>query len=165
MGELIMSMFRAQSECKLDEKRRITIPTEFRRNVPPEAEETFVITRGTRGCLYAYPLDEWRKIEDRFEQIPENLENSELKSYLNEFMKVSTYDGQGRIGLSQKLIEMARLNKDVLLIGVGKKIEIWDPQVRENARKKADNRDEVEKKMDETYFQAINMARNLNQGE
>ncbi len=158
-----MSRFRGRSESKLDEKGRIIIPAKFRRNVSPEAEETFVITRGTRGCLYAYPLDEWVKIEENFEEIPENLENSELKSYLNEFMTVSNYDKQGRTSLSKELIEMAKLNKDVLLIGVGKRIEIWDPQVREDARKKTDNRDDGEKEMDQTFFQAINIAKNPTQ--
>ena len=158
-----MSRFRGKSECKLDEKGRIVIPAKFRRNVSPEAEKTFVITRGTRGCLYAYPLDEWIKIEKSFEAIPENLENSELKSCLNEFMIESKYDRQGRTSLSKELIEMAKLNKDVLLIGVGRRIEIWDLQVREEARKKTDNRDQMEKEMDQTFFQAINMAKNQTQ--
>ena len=159
-----MSKFRGKSECRLDEKGRIIIPAKFRRNISPEAEETFVITRGTRGCLYAYPLDEWVKIEESFEEIPENLENSELKSCLNEFMIESKYDRQGRTSLSKELIEMGRLNKDVLLIGVGRMIEIWDPQVREDARNKNDTRDDAEKEMDQTFFQAINIAKNPTQG-
>jgi len=159
-----MSRFRGKSECKLDDKGRIIIPAKFRRNISSEAERTFVITRGTRGCLYAYPLDEWVKIEESFESIPENLENSELKSCLNEFMIESKYVRQGRTSLSKELIEMAKLNKDVLLIGVGRMIEIWDPQVREDARKKTDNRDRVEKEMDHTFFQAINIAKNPVQG-
>ncbi len=163
-GEFFMSRFRGRSESKLDEKGRIIIPAKFRRNISPEAEETFVITRGTRGCLYAYPLDEWIKIEESFEAIPENLENSELKSYLNEFMIESKYDRQGRTSLSKGLIEMGKLNKDVLLIGVGARIEIWDPEVRKDARNKTDNRNQVEKEMDHTFFQAINIAKNPAQG-
>jgi len=158
-----MSRFRGRGESKLDSKGRVLLPAKFRRSISPEAEERFVITRGTRGCLYAYPLDEWKKIENRFEEIPENLENSELKTKLNEFMIESNLDSQGRIGPLGDLIGIARLNKDVLLIGVGSKIEIWDPQVREEVRNNIDNRDDTERKLDELYYKAMKMVKNPSQ--
>ena len=127
-----MSSFKGQYSYILDTKGRINIPAKFRKTIAQEANDTFVLTRGLENCVYAYPLDEWKIIEEKLRTLPTTQKENRLfirmtTSYATEVQ----FDKQGRIALPQYLIELSKIKKDVLIIGTLNKLEIWSPDVYE----------------------------------
>ena len=112
----------------LDSKGRVNIPAKFRQSLSLDSQNTFVITRGIDPCIWVYPLEQWKEIEN-------NLRNlSSLKNIHRTFIRdtaryasPSSYDKQGRITLTSALIKYADLDKDILIIGMINKLEIWNP--------------------------------------
>ncbi len=113
----------------MDSKGRINIPSKFRKALSNDNDNTFVITRGMDSCVWVYPLIQWKDIEN-------NLRNlSSLSKIHRAFVRntvryatPSTYDRQGRITLPPSLINYSKLDKDVLIIGMVNKMEIWNPR-------------------------------------
>ncbi|NVM02844.1 MAG: division/cell wall cluster transcriptional repressor MraZ [Candidatus Helarchaeota archaeon] len=134
-----MSSFKGQFKYTIDSKGRINIPAKFRKSISPEANETFVITRGMENCIYAYPLDEWNKIEEKLRQLSPNQKDHRLflrmtTSYASE----SQFDKQGRIAIPQHLIDLVKIKKEILIIGTLNKLEIWNPEVYEEYLKSSE---------------------------
>ncbi len=125
---LTKNTFIGEYAYSLDSKGRINIPAKFRQALSKNNKNTFVISRGVDSCIYVYPLTQWQEIE-------KNLRNlSSLSSINRTFVRntaryatPSTYDKQGRIILSPSLIQYANLDKEVLIIGMINKMEIWNP--------------------------------------
>ena len=114
----------------------MNIPSKFRQTLSTDNQNTFVITRGLDSCLWVYPLVQWKEIEENLRKL------SSLSSIHRAFVRntaryatPSTYDKQGRINLTPSLISYASLEKDVLIIGMVNKMEIWDPRQLEKADK------------------------------
>lgn len=127
-----MSSFKGQFRYTIDSKGRINIPAKFRKAISPEANETFVITRGMENCIYAFPLDEWNKNEEKLRRLSANQKDIRLfirmtTSYISE----SQFDKQGRIAIPRFLIEFAKIEKEILIIGTLDKLEIWNPTIYE----------------------------------
>ena len=125
---LTKNTFIGEYSYSLDSKGRINVPSKFRKVLSNDNDNTFVITRGMDSCVWVYPLIQWKDIE-------RNLRNlSSLSKIHRAFVRntvryatPSTYDKQGRIKLTPSLIEYSFLKKDILIIGMVNKIEIWDP--------------------------------------
>ena len=125
---LTKNTFIGEYAYALDSKGRINIPAKFRQALSKNNKNTFVISRGIDSCIYVYPLIQWQEIE-------KNLRNLSSLSTINRtfvrntarYATPSTYDKQGRISLSPSLIDYAKLDKEVLIIGMVNKMEIWDP--------------------------------------
>lgn len=101
----------------------------MRRNISPEANSTFVVTRGLEKCLYGYPLDEWRKLEDSIKALNQTSEEDRFSMrMLLQYSEELTLDGQFRILIPRTLLEYADIKKEVYIIGVLDHIELWDPQ-------------------------------------
>ena len=127
-----MSSFKGQYSYTIDLKGRINIPAKFRKTISPEANETFVLTRGLEDCIFAYPLDEWNIIEKKLRTLPAT--RKEIRLYIRMTTSYATevqFDKQGRIALPQYLIELSQITKDVLIIGTLNKLEIWSPEIYE----------------------------------
>ena len=130
---LTNNTFIGEYSFSLDNKGRVNIPSKFRQSLSGDNDSTFVLTKGLDPCIYAYPLIQWKKIEM-------DLRNLSSLSKINRafirdtarYATPSTYDKQGRITLSPSLIKYACLIKEVLIIGLVNKIEIWDPNQLEN---------------------------------
>ncbi len=123
-----MPGFKGQATCSLDTKGRAAIPARMRTGLTFEAQNTFVTTRGFEQCVFAYPLDEWLKIEDRIAAL--NPYDRKHRAFIRQFMMWAEevpVDSKGRITLQRPLIEYAKLEKEVLVLGNQKHIEIWDP--------------------------------------
>tara|TARA_S200000501_G_scaffold344834_1_gene356895 strand:+ start:89 stop:553 length:465 start_codon:yes stop_codon:yes gene_type:complete len=125
---LTKDTFIGEYSYSLDSKGRINIPAKFRQSLSVDNNNTFVISRGMDPCIYVYPLLQWQGIEQNLRQL------SSLSSINRTFIRntvryatPSTYDKQGRIGLSTDLIKYARLDREVQIIGMVNKMEIWDP--------------------------------------
>ena len=120
-------MFYGEYEHTLDEKGRLIIPSRFRAPIKDNFIDRFFITRGFEKCLYVFVEQEWRRIEEKFRQLP--FTKSVARSLSRNFFSgacESECDKQGRILVPKRLIDYASLQKDVAIIGVSKRMEIWD---------------------------------------
>ena len=108
---------------KLDDKSRLILPAKFR----DELSEGVVITRGQERCLYVFSKSEFASVHEKIRQAPVTSEDA--RKYLRVFLSGATDDQpdkQGRILLPQLLRDYAGLQKDLVIIGVGSRAEIWD---------------------------------------
>jgi MraZ protein len=110
---------------KLDDKGRLILPAKFR----DELADGVVITRGQERCLYVFSKREFASVHEKIRQAP--VTSEEARKYLRVFLSGATDespDKQGRVLLPQLLREYAGLNKDLTIIGVGARAEIWDTE-------------------------------------
>lgn len=106
----------------LDTKGRLIVPARFRDGLG----DTFVVTRGLDHCLFAYPLDEWRTVEEKLRTLP--LTKADARAFVRFFFSGATeceMDKQGRIVLPQNLRDYAQMEKDVMAVGVSTRVELW----------------------------------------
>lgn len=115
-------MFIGEYQHTIDEKGRLFMPARFREGLG----EAFVLTKGLDNCLWAYAQPEWAALEARLKALP--LTQANARAFARFFFSgatVCTVDRQGRIGVPQHLRAYARLVKDVAVIGVSNRVEIW----------------------------------------
>lgn len=115
-------MFMGEYNHTIDTKGRLIVPSKYREQLGSD----FVVTKGLDGCLFVYPNEEWAKIEEKFRNIP--LTTKDARKFSRFFFAGAAsceVDKQGRILLPQVLREFADLQKDVVLVGVLSRIEIW----------------------------------------
>jgi|SRR5699024_2188728 len=124
-----MSGFKGQYQHSVDKKGRVSLPAKLRKNLNPDAKESFTILRGLEKCLYIYPADEWQKVEDRLAKINSfSKEGRTVKRNFLRFAEDFTLDKQNRVPLSQSLCEWAGIDGQAVFIGSGERIEVWSPQ-------------------------------------
>jgi MraZ protein len=102
----------------------------LRKYVSPDANDTFIITRGFEKCLFVYPYDEWIKIEQNLRVL--STYNAEHRLFLRSLLDSvfeCQLDSQARITIPQDLREYAGIESDARIIGVLDKIEIWNPKI------------------------------------
>ncbi|MCR5468599.1 MAG: division/cell wall cluster transcriptional repressor MraZ [Lachnospiraceae bacterium] len=138
-------MLMGEFNHSIDTKGRVIIPSKFRESLG----DVFVVTKGLDGCLFGYPIDEWKIIEEKFRSIP--LTTKDARKFSRFFFAGASdceLDKQGRVLLPQVLREHAGLTKDVVVVGVLNRIEIWDKD-RWNESNTYDDMDEVAEHMAE----------------
>lgn len=123
----MIHMFRGHAYRSLDAKGRLMLPPEFRSTVLEHDAQGSIMLTNFDGCVAAYPGPEWREIENSFSRA--NLVNRSIRNFQRFFiagaMEVNL-DKQGRILIPPHLRDYAKLDRDVVLAGVGRKFEIWD---------------------------------------
>ena len=125
-----MSSFKGSYEYSVDNKGRVNIPARLRKYVSPEANDTFVITRGYEKCLFVYPLDEWNKLEQSIRDLsPTNPKHRYFMRTLLEQATESQLDGQARICIPRDLLRLAGIENEVLILGVLERLELWSPEI------------------------------------
>ena len=114
----------------LDTKNRLNIPAKFRKALDPINDRTFVITRGFDQCLVLYPLQDWSQVEEQLSKL------SSIRGRHRSFVRSVTryaisvqFDGQGRIQIPESLLSYSGIKKEVAVIGMINKIELWDPNI------------------------------------
>ncbi|MHB1419912.1 MAG: division/cell wall cluster transcriptional repressor MraZ [Bacillota bacterium] len=115
-------MFMGEYQHTVDTKGRLIIPSKFREGLG----ENFVVTKGLDNCLFGYPASEWRSLEEKLRTLP--FTRADARAFVRFFFSGATeceIDKQGRILLPNNLREFAGLNKEVVIIGVSSRIEIW----------------------------------------
>src|SRR3990167_4921432 len=129
-------MFRGLSEAQIDSKGRITIPANYRTLMVEEASGSLVVTIDTeQRCLLLYPFPQWQVIEEKLEALPSFQPAARrIQRLLLGHATELELDRQGRILLPNLLRDHAELDKTVMLVGQGKKIEIWSEPLWEDAR-------------------------------
>jgi len=131
-----MSSFKGSYEYSVDSKGRINIPARLRKYVSPEANDTFIVTRGYEQCLFVYPLDEWNKLEQSIRDLsPTNPKHRFFMRTLLERATESQLDGQSRIIIPKELLQFAGIENEVLILGVLERIEVWNPHIYKEYQK------------------------------
>lgn len=106
------------------------LPAKYRERLAENCNNQIVVTIDTdQPCLLMYPLDEWEKIEEKIDALPSfNPATRRIQRLLIGHATDGEVDTNGRFLLSNTLREYAKLTKKVVLIGQGKKFEIWDEE-------------------------------------
>jgi MraZ protein len=118
-------MYMGEYNHSIDTKGRLIIPSKFRDTLGDE----FVVTKGLDGCLFVFDQTEWSAFEEKLKSLP--ITNKEARQFVRFFLAGAAgmeVDKQGRILLPGVLREFAGITKDVTLIGVGSRIEIWSKE-------------------------------------
>ncbi len=140
-----MSSFKGSYTYSVDSKGRINIPSKLRKNVSPEANDTFIVTRGFEPCLFIYPLDEWNALEVAVRKLsPSDPQHRFFMRTLLQWATDSQLDGQSRIMISKELLQFASIENEVLILGVLERIEVWNPKnYQEYLKKQPESYEEV----------------------
>jgi MraZ protein len=119
-------MFIGEYSHTIDTKGRLSMPARFREQLG----ESFIVTKGLDQSLFVYPEEEWKIIENKLKQLP--LTNQNARAFVRFFFSGATeceLDQQGRIRIPVNLREHAILEKEVMVIGVGTRVEIWSQKI------------------------------------
>lgn len=116
-------MLIGEYEHSLDVKGRLIMPAKLREDMG----EKFIITKGLDGCLFGFSQNEWTNFEEKLKTLP--LTNKNARDFVRFFLSGAIeceLDKQGRFLIASNLREYANMEKDVAIIGVGTRLEIWD---------------------------------------
>jgi len=114
---------------RLDDKGRLILPSKFRGRLA----SGLVATRGLDRCVFLFPVDEFMQVHERLRKAP--LENKQARDYLRNFLghaQDDVPDKQGRILLGSPLRDYAALTRDVAVVGMGSRVEVWDAAAWQN---------------------------------
>ncbi|MFP4975656.1 division/cell wall cluster transcriptional repressor MraZ [Paenibacillus sp. CN-4] len=121
-------MFMGEFQHAIDDKGRIIIPAKFRELLGA----SFVATRGLDSCVFVYPMDEWKVMEQKLKSLP--LMKSDARAFSRFFFSGAAecvWDKQGRVNLPANLRQYAKLEKDCVILGVSNRVEIWNKDLWE----------------------------------
>ena len=118
-------MFIGEYEHSVDAKGRVIMPAKLREDIG----EKFIVTKGLDGCLFAYSQSEWNNFEAKLKALP--LTNKNARDFVRFFLSGAVeceIDKQGRFLIPNNLRTYATLLKEIIIIGVGTRIEIWNKE-------------------------------------
>jgi MraZ protein len=120
-------------DCKLDAKGRVMMPSALKKQISPEANNSFVINRGFERCLVLYPQDVWKVITEEINTL--NLYNKKNRDFTRYFYRGATElqpDSNNRLLLPKLLLSYADIKKDVVLFAYSNRIEVWSKEIYES---------------------------------
>ena len=138
-------MFMGEYNHTIDPKGRLIIPSKFRESLGDE----FVVTKGLDGCLFVFDNKEWSAFEEKLKSLP--ITNKDARKFVRFFLAGATgceIDKQGRVLLPAVLREFAELEKDVVMVGIMNRVEIWSKE-RWNSANAFDDMEEVAEQMND----------------
>lgn len=114
-------------DCKLDTKGRFLVPSKLRKQLPEELRSEFVINKGLDDCLTMYPIPVWEQELERLKAKNQYVKKNRafLRRFLSGAMRVEL-DGNERMLIPKRLMELAGLSKEIILVAQIDKVEIWD---------------------------------------
>lgn len=118
-------MFIGEYQHSVDKKGRVIIPAKFREKLG----ETFIMTKGLDNCLFIYPMDEWKILEQKLKTLP--LTRKDARAFVRFFFSGASecqLDKQGRILIPSNLRNHAEILKDSVIIGVSNRVEVWSKE-------------------------------------
>ena len=126
----------------------------MRKQFSTNDKKTFVVTIGVDQCAWIYPIGEWNVIQNELKKLSSLSKTNRifLRNHLRH-ASILKFDSQGRFFLPQSLIDYTSIKKDVTIIGVLNKIEIWNP----NLLRKIDQSDEIDDQSYEELSERVNI--------
>lgn len=125
-------MFYGEYRHTIDNKGRLIIPSKFRVSLKEAYIEKFYVTRGLEKCLFVFTQNEWTQLQNKIKNLPL------MKANARSFSRVlfsgayeAVCDKQGRIMLPAHLIQFAQIKKNVVVVGVATRFEIWNVETWE----------------------------------
>lgn len=118
-------MLIGEYEHSLDAKGRLIMPAKLREDIG----DKFIITKGLDGCLFAFSMEEWKNFETKLRSLP--ISNKDARAFSRFFFAGAIdceIDKQGRFLISSNLREFASLTKEVIIVGMDSRIEIWNKE-------------------------------------
>ncbi|MBO8136616.1 MAG: division/cell wall cluster transcriptional repressor MraZ [Desulfotomaculum sp.] len=115
-------MFMGEYSHTIDAKGRLIIPARFREGLG----DRFIVTKGLDNCLFVYPQHEWASLEQKLKSLP--FTRADARAFVRFFFSGANeceLDKQGRILIPANLREYAQLSKEVIVLGVSSRVEIW----------------------------------------
>ena len=137
-------MLIGEYEHSLDTKGRIIMPAKFRDSIG----DKFIVTKGLDGCLFAFSKEEWTKFEEKLSTLP--ISNRDARNFTRFFFAGAIdceIDKQGRFLISSNLREFAGFTKDIIIIGMNSRVEIWSKEKWKECNEKL-SADEIAEKME-----------------
>ena len=137
-------MLIGEYEHSLDVKGRIIMPAKFRDDIG----DKFIVTKGLDGCLFAFSKEEWTKFEEKLSTLP--ISNKDARTFTRFFFAGAIdceLDKQGRFLISSNLREFAGFSKDVVIVGMNSRLEIWSKEKWEDCNDNL-SADEIAEKME-----------------
>jgi MraZ protein len=131
----VKGLFYGEFQHTIDPKGRVIVPSTFR----DELGEKFIVTKGLDQCLFVYSMAEWSNLETKLKTLP--LSSKDARAFVRFFFSGACeceVDKQGRILLPQNLRAYAALEKDICIIGVSTRVEVWARDKWENYGDQAD---------------------------
>ena len=124
-------MFEGTYQNSIDAKNRMIVPLKFRE----ELGDNCVLTKGIDKCLYIYATPAWEDFAGKLSALPTfDAKNRQLIRHFFSNACTCEFDNQGRIIIPQLLREYAAIEKDLLTMGFGNKIEIWSKTEMDNTK-------------------------------
>ena len=118
-------MFIGEYNHTLDPKNRVIMPSKFREKLG----DSFVMTKGLDNCLFIYSSRDWSIVEDKLKSMP--MTNKDARAFVRFFFAGACecdLDKQGRMVIPNYLKEHANIDKELVIIGVSTRIEIWSKE-------------------------------------
>ena len=137
-------MLIGEFEHSLDAKGRLIMPSKLR----DDLGEKFIVTKGLDGCLFGFSIEEWKNFEAKLRSLP--ISNKDARAFTRFFFAGAMdceIDKQGRFLVSSNLRNFANFKKDVVIIGMNSRIEIWSKD-RWNGEDNSISADEIASKME-----------------
>lgn len=125
-----MSSFKGSFLYTVDNKGRVNLPAKMRKNIAPEAGDTFIITRGLDECIFLYPNDEWIKLEQQVRKLSSS--DPKHRYFMRTLLEMATdvqIDSSSRVMLPKELMQFAKIENEVQIVGVLERIEVWNPNL------------------------------------
>lgn len=130
-------MFIGEYKYTMDKKRRMSVPAKMREDLGDKA----VITRGIDNCLVLYPVSVWEELAEKLQSLPSA--RGESRAFVRLMFSGAaevTFDKLGRILVPSYLADYANLEKEVAIIGMGNRIEVWEEERWSDYRKKKETK-------------------------
>lgn len=137
-------MFIGEYQHSIDAKGRIIIPSKFRDILGYK----FVLTKGLDNCLFIYSLEEWKKFEEKLMSLP--VASKDARAFVRYFFSGAVeceIDKQGRLTIPPQLRDHAKIDKELVTIGVMSRVEVWSKQEWENYGNNNLSYDDIAEKM------------------
>jgi MraZ protein len=122
--------FSGEYRFSLDSKKRINIPSGIRKMLSPESDGALIFTRGFEGCVYVFPNDEWKRLTKKLNTLDSF--NVRVRDFIRLFVGPAykaVMDNQGRVLLPDNILQMAKIEREILLLGSLNKWELWNPSI------------------------------------
>ena len=143
--------FAGSFEHCLDAKGRVIIPMDYRQDL---GEDFAIALNGSASAIALYPHEEWLKLKARMARVSvTDKKGMEFKRFFNgNAFPGNTVDAQGRVLLPAKLRNLIGISKDLVFVGMGETVEIWDAQKHAHSEQETRmNIDELAQHMEERY--------------